>query len=514
MARYRLMLLEGVPEGHRAIVEVTRAPPEGVDPAVLRSVLGSPVTGPVMLASGDDFDALQRCNAQLQQAGLEVCIFDDSTAWIRVTETLRTALGFTRVKAVGAPVERVTAASAPAPLKADAGPRVVDPNDGLWKRVVILAAALALPMVGALLLSGVFDSALYGEEPTPAASGAGPESGASGGRRLSMRAGAGQGDARDPAAGGARGGGGPAATASGGGGDQAELTQEASDPAGSSAVPPPRRTARKAIAAVLALLLGLGSAASLGELVERTTRSRTPAVRRRIRRGVALAAGLGLVVAPVVVWQAWAASRAPAAAAPAPVTVAPRSRAPAASEARCEGGPFSRFVCRSRRGARPLEPRPFASLLTRFRRQGRRPADAGVDSGVTVADVAAASHPRRESRHHRRRHREREEPAVVAATDASAGVDAVAEAAPLAPVATTDVPVAQPPPAAPPEVVTATAAPSPETAQPAVLDGPPQPPPSPPRSRGLPRGWFGGWFLAGLMAGLLAAPGWRRLGRS
>ncbi len=512
MARYRLMLLDGVAAGHRGAADVIAMPPEGVDAAVLGRALGGPIAQPVMLAASDDAEALQRVLARLQGAGLEVCIFDDSTALIRLAETVRTALGFTLVKAVGTPVEGAVPPRLTGPMAPDQGAALIDPNDGRWRRMALLAAGLALPMIVTLFLSGAFDGALSGEEPTAAPSSA-EASGGERSRRLAAHAGAGQGDAPGPGEAGARSGRGGAASsaASGGGGDSVEFTQDGADPSSSpAATAPPKRTARRAIAAVLALLLGLASAAVLGEAVERSTRTRSAATRRRIRRGVALAAGLGLAVAPVAVWQASAASPVPVALPPARSRPTPRPSPRLAEDARCPGGPFSRFVCRSVRGGRRSDARPFASLLTRFRRRSQPHPDAGT---VAAIDAAVAPRERHASRHHRRHH---ERAPTVATSDAAVSDAVVAQAAPapVAPVAPVDASVA-PPTETSPETMVVAAPPPSEAIEPTVTGAPEAPAlPAPPKPKGLPRGWFAGWFLAGLVAGLWATPGWRRLGRS
>lgn len=506
MARYRLMLMEGVvANGRRELDDLVRSPPAGIDAAVLAQALRTKVEQPTLLTSGDDHEALERAIERLQRAGLAVCLFDDSTAWIRLAETLRTALGFTRVRVIGH-------APPATPTTKDEGPRLGDSRRPAWVRAAILLGAFALPMVATALASGVFDEAIYGAAPgassTPSPAGADPRA-----ARLSGRAGSGSGGASAPAGGGRGAGSGGASAAGGAGGGAAEVSlEEGPGDASPPATTPPRRTARKATAAVVALLLGLGCAAMLGEWVERSTRQRA-SLRHRVRQGATVATGVGVVAAAVVGLYAWSASASePLPVAPRPAPPRPRPPTSPTAQEGCPGGPFARFVCRSHRGAPGANARPFAALLTQFRRRPRPAADAGVDAGTEPAPPRPAHRAHHATRHHHRRHPDRAE---AAALDASVPADDVASVAPAAPpAAAPPVPPAEAP--APTETarVAAPEAPAPPTEEPTppIERDPPAPPPSP--QRPLPRGWFAGWLLAGLLAGTWTTPGWRRLRRS
>lgn len=506
MARYRLMLLEAPPRREGAMEALAAALPPGVDAAAFAAMRARAFTDPVLLGSGDELATMEAATATLQQAGLSVCVVDDSTPWIRLAETLRSALGFTTVRAGGPPPEPA------APTAQPEGPALRDPAHPMWKRGVMLLGALLLPIAGALLASSFFGDALY-DDPAPGAAMTAPGNPRrQSSRVLSARAGGGGAEA-PPVDGHAPQGRGAAAGASEGaaGGDSVELSQDAraTEPEARS-----RRPARGAMAALVAALLGLVSAAAAGEAVERSTRSRSALFRRRLRLAVAGVAGAGALVAPIALWQARATVRSAVSPSTAPGAAAgsdARLISSTRPAGRCgDGGPFTRFVCRSQRPPSTGAPRPFASLLAGYRqRAATSHSDAGAPADVEVApaDVAVAGGARseRHTRHarHARRHHRRPEPVASAgppstmAADASLPVEAPSEPEPQA--------------------VSAPAAPAIEAVEAPPVEQPPAPAPAPiegPGRRPAGRGWAGVWFGLGLALGALGAPGWRRLGRA
>ncbi len=546
MARYRLVLLEGPGATSAALEDVARSLPASIDRAAFDGAIRGTLRAPVRLAGGDDLSALEAASARLQDAGLVVCVIDDSTPWIRLVETVRTSLGFTKVTVVAESAAQ--SASTLAHRTDDAGgPSLKVGMDPRWRRLGIAASVIVLPIGGALMLMtfaseprehvGTVDTPLLATTSSPVRA-AGP------GRHLRMHVGAGSGDATEPAerTTGILGGRGAQSLGRGGGGpgDTLELVQDAESatpatPAGPAPGPSRERTTRKAIAAVVGVLLGLLAAAVLGELAERSTRTRSAAIRRRLRSGVHAVAALAVVAAPVVGWSLGhlpptLSPETSAAAAPSSAVRADARRPAAHVDARCAGGAFARFLCRSRPAAAPTrpEPRPFATLLAGFRRRAHDHPDAGpavVPAAAPDAAVVAAVEAATRGHHHHHRHDAPPATATASAaeppaTSAPSAPPATAAApppavavAPAVPSAVTDASTA---PAAAPESVVVEA-PSPGAAPadeaPSALETVPARA-GPPRQRPLPPGWTALWFFAGLAVGLVGTPGWRRLGRS
>jgi hypothetical protein len=523
------MLLDALPTNAVTLGQLVEALPPGVDAQAFAAARGRPFVDPVLLGSGDDLAVLEAATVALQRAGLAVCVFDDSTLWVRLVETLRASMGFTTVQV--SPEEHPLPSVAPGRASGGDGPTVREARDPRWARYAILGVVLLVPIAGATLASVVLGEAMY-DDPVEAVATAAEADGpaARGGAGVTARAAAGRGDGDGPSprADHPRGGAGGALPAGGNGpAASVEVSQEGEAPPSPPPSPPagPRRSARRAIVAVFMVLLGLAAAALAGEVVERATRSRSARFRRGLRRAIAGAAGVGVLVAPLVAWQVRASApptTAPPPTAPPTATAssAPRSSAPSAD--RCGGEPFARFLCRSRRPSAPTPrgARPFGSLLAGYRQRAAHSPDAGA---AVDAAVVAAQPPRGRHRgHHRRRH---DADAAVAASspagatpaaastgrsvaDAASAVEAPAAAevsaveAPAVEASAVEAPVAAPLAVAPEDTAM-----EPATAPAA------EPIAEAPRRRPIPRAWWGAWLLAGLAVGLIGAPGWRRLGR-
>lgn len=460
----------------------------------------------VLLVASDDAGRVTALWESCHGVGLEVCIFDHSTAWDRLKDRLR-------VRPVRRPV-----AQASAPAARDEGPALRDGGAmslGPKARGALMAAGVFAVLLAAAL-SAVPDDPLGDASGAPAAENATP-GGAAGSGALAA---GGSGGGADPAAGPgpARNGGGGAAEAPPGGGGEVEA--RVGGGAGARGPAPAKPSGPGVVALLLSFVVGFAGAWAAGRALAPDGRDVTQL------RGLRVAAlAFALLVAAVSVVARLATPReAPAEPAPESSQVtAPQAILRVDSGADEPSAPFARFFHRRRAARVAQPPERFGDMLGRWRAER---ADASVPERDAALEATAEEPAPRENpearaeagdggaggRHHGRRHGRRHGSHRRRASR-DAGVVTVFADASVAHVAPS---ASSPPEASPPAVVRAPLprgdAGAPTAGEAVVVAAPPprrapvhrepRPPVSPPVS-----------FALGVFLGVLTSPRWRRVAR-
>lgn len=500
MARFNLVLI-GRPrrwsaaQEERALAAASPASREAVEAFIAG-------TGEqVRLVASDDAGRVTALWESCHGVGLEVCIFDHSTAWDRLKDRLRAR-----------PV-RPPAVQASAPSARDEGPALRDGGAmslGPKARGALLAAGI-FAVILAAAVSAVSDDPLGDASGAPAPSISAPGGAAGSGAVVA----GGSGGGADPAAGrgpAGNGGGGAAEAPSGGGG---EVEARVGAGAGTRGPAPTKPSGPSVVALLLSFVAGFAGAWASGRALAPDGKDLSQL------RGLRVAAlAFALLVAAVSVVARVATPR------EAPPEPAPESsKAPAAqANLRVDSGadepsaPFARFFHRRRAARVAQPPERFGDMLGRWRAEradasaperdaaleGTTEEPAPRDAPEARAEAGdGGAHGRHHGRHRRRAARGTRDAGVAMAL-ADASVAHVAPAVATSPEAAPPAAVSAPLPrrdagAAVAGEALALAAPAPRRAP---RRREPRPPVSPPAS-----------FALGVVLGVLTSPRWRRIAR-